>query len=89
MMLSFRGSENARELAKPWRFSLTQTYDPMENPTGLISFGLAENVSTTYILTAGNQELTSNQRPMRAEIARYINQNVRIPIFTSCPHSVH
>ncbi|CDM37894.1 unnamed protein product [Penicillium chrysogenum] [Penicillium roqueforti FM164] len=58
MMLSFRGSENARELAKPWRFSLTQTYDPMENPTGLISFGLAEN------------------RPMRAEIARYINQNV-------------
>lgn len=45
MMLSPRGSENVKELAKPWRFSLTQTYDPEENPTGLISFGMAENVS--------------------------------------------
>ncbi|KAJ5840763.1 uncharacterized protein N7525_005951 [Penicillium rubens] len=58
MMLSFRGSENVRELAMPWRFSLTQTYDPVENPTGLISFGMAEN------------------KQMRAEIARYINEKV-------------
>ncbi|KAJ6149097.1 Pyridoxal phosphate-dependent transferase major region subdomain 2 [Penicillium samsonianum] len=57
-MLSFRGSENVRELAKPWRFSLTQTYDPVENSTGLISFGMAEN------------------KPMRAEIAKYINEKV-------------
>ncbi|KAJ5374663.1 hypothetical protein N7517_006669 [Penicillium concentricum] len=58
MMLSLRGTENVRELAIPWRFSLTQTYDPKENPTGLISFGMAEN------------------RPMRAEIAKYINEKV-------------
>jgi hypothetical protein len=37
---NIRGSENVRELAMPWRFSLTQTYDPVENPTGLISFGM-------------------------------------------------
>ncbi|KAJ5942018.1 hypothetical protein N7516_002186 [Penicillium verrucosum] len=58
MMLSSRGSENVKELTKPWRFSLTQTYDPEENPTGLISFGMAEN------------------KPMRAEIAKYINEKV-------------
>ncbi|KAK4865261.1 hypothetical protein LT330_001884 [Penicillium expansum] len=46
-MLSSRGSENVSELAKPWRFSLTQTYDPEKNPTGLISFGMAENVVFT------------------------------------------
>ncbi|KAJ5505439.1 Pyridoxal phosphate-dependent transferase major region subdomain 2 [Penicillium expansum] len=57
-MLSSRGSENVSELAKPWRFSLTQTYDPEKNPTGLISFGMAEN------------------KPMRAEIAKYINEKV-------------
>ncbi|KAG0159748.1 hypothetical protein PDIDSM_7272 [Penicillium digitatum] len=57
-MLSSRGSENVRELAKPWRFSLTQNYDPEENPTGLISFGMAEN------------------KPMRVEIAEYINEKV-------------
>ncbi|CAI7571734.1 unnamed protein product [Penicillium glandicola] len=57
-MLSFRGAENVRELDIPWRYSLTQTYHPEENPTGLISFGMAEN------------------KPMRADIAKYINEKV-------------
>ncbi|CAG7916117.1 unnamed protein product [Penicillium olsonii] len=46
-MLSARGLKNVNELDKPWRFALTQTYDPETNPTGLISFGLAENVTFT------------------------------------------
>ncbi|KAJ5296030.1 hypothetical protein N7508_010851, partial [Penicillium antarcticum] len=57
-MLSSRGHRNVQELGVPWRFSHTQTYDPETNPTGLISFGLAEN------------------KPMRAEIAKYINEKV-------------
>jgi hypothetical protein len=43
-MLSTRGLKNAKELDVPWRFAPTQTYHPETNPTGLISFGLAENV---------------------------------------------
>ncbi|KAJ5779703.1 hypothetical protein N7457_007423 [Penicillium paradoxum] len=57
-MLSARGIKNVKELAVPWRFSLTQTYDPKENPTGLISLGMAEN------------------KPMRAEMAKYINEKI-------------
>lgn len=45
MMLSSRGMKNVEELAVPWRFSLTQTYDREANPEGLISLGMAENVS--------------------------------------------
>jgi hypothetical protein len=47
-MLSPRGLKNVEELSVPWRFSLTQTYDPEENPTGLISFGMAENVYVSH-----------------------------------------
>ncbi|EKV07170.1 hypothetical protein PDIG_74440 [Penicillium digitatum PHI26] len=62
-MLSSRGSENVRELAKPWRFSLTQNYDPEENPTGLISFGMAENVSVspTSRIPKANYQLETNE----------------------------
>jgi hypothetical protein len=44
-MLSTRGLKNVKELDVPWRFAPTQTYDRETNPTGLISFGMAENVS--------------------------------------------
>ncbi|KAJ5138392.1 Pyridoxal phosphate-dependent transferase major region subdomain 2 [Penicillium bovifimosum] len=57
-MLSQRGLKNVEELSIPWRFSLTQDYDPEKNPTGLISLGMAEN------------------KPMRTEIAKYVNEKV-------------
>lgn len=44
-MLSGRALRNVKELDVPWRFAPTQTYDPETNPTGLISLGMAENVS--------------------------------------------
>ncbi|KAJ6099738.1 hypothetical protein N7467_001273 [Penicillium canescens] len=55
-MLSCRGHRNVEGLSVPWRFSHTQTYDPETNPTGLISFGLAENASK-YI----NEKVTFTQ----------------------------
>ncbi|KAJ5532874.1 hypothetical protein N7494_009426 [Penicillium frequentans] len=42
-MLSSRALKNVTELGRPWRFAPTPTYDADTNPTGLISFGLAEN----------------------------------------------
>ncbi|KAJ5088830.1 hypothetical protein N7456_012446 [Penicillium angulare] len=57
-MLSSRGLKNVKELERPWRFTPAAAYDPDTNPTGLISFGMAEN------------------RPMRAEIVKYINEKV-------------
>ncbi|KAJ5349853.1 hypothetical protein N7541_007580 [Penicillium brevicompactum] len=57
-MLSSRGLKNVQELEVPWRFAPTQTYDPDTHPTGLISFGMAEN------------------KPMKAEMAKYINEKV-------------
>ncbi|KAJ5168002.1 uncharacterized protein N7482_003596 [Penicillium canariense] len=61
-MLSSRGLDNVQQLGLPWRFSPTPTYDPESNPTGLISFALAEN------------------RPMREEIVKYINQKVEFTL---------
>ncbi|KAJ5659809.1 hypothetical protein N7507_006260 [Penicillium longicatenatum] len=61
-MISSRALKNVTELGRPWRFTPTPTYDADTNPTGLISFGLAEN------------------RPMREEIAKYINEKV---VFTT------
>jgi hypothetical protein len=48
-MLSYRGHRNVEGLSVPWRFSHTQTYDQETDPTGLISFGLAENVCTIHL----------------------------------------
>jgi hypothetical protein len=48
-MLSSRALKNVTELGRPWRFTPTPTYDADTNPTGLISFGLAENVSTSSL----------------------------------------
>jgi hypothetical protein len=56
-MLSTRGLQNAKELDVPWRFPPTQTYDPETNPTGMISFGIAENVSTSLRNTYINRTL--------------------------------
>ncbi|KAJ5259560.1 hypothetical protein N7478_012541 [Penicillium angulare] len=44
-MLSSRALKNIDESGRPWRFTPTPTYDPDTNPTGLISFGLAENIT--------------------------------------------
>ncbi|POR34207.1 1-aminocyclopropane-1-carboxylate synthase-like protein 1 [Tolypocladium paradoxum] len=45
-MESYLSKRSAASIAKqqlPWRFAPTQTYDPKNNPGGLISFGTAEN----------------------------------------------
>ena len=43
MALSPRGKVNADQLNIPWRFAKAHTYDPITNPSGLISFATAEN----------------------------------------------
>ncbi|KAJ5567671.1 Pyridoxal phosphate-dependent transferase major region subdomain 2 [Penicillium sp. DV-2018c] len=61
-MLSPRGLKNVEELSIPWRFSLTQTYDPEKNPTGLISFGMAENKPMRAEITKyTNEKVTFTQ----------------------------
>lgn len=42
--LSQRATEAVGGLDLPWRFAPRGDYDPDHNPTGLISFGTAENV---------------------------------------------
>lgn len=44
-MLSFRGSNNAQLHKIPWRYALPHEYNKETNPTGMISFALAEHVS--------------------------------------------
>lgn len=43
--LSDRATETIAGLDVPWRFAPRGTYHPDENPSGLISFATAENVS--------------------------------------------
>jgi len=75
-MLSTRGLKNVKELDVPWRFAPTQTYDPEINPTGLISFGMAENVSISPEKYKYQLKTNPDQKPMKAEIAKYINEKV-------------
>lgn len=75
-MVSGRGLRNVKELDVPWRFAPTQTYDPKTNPTGLISFGMAENVSS--LIRQHRWHANLNKKPMKAEIAKYINEKVYI-----------
>ncbi|RAL03782.1 aspartate aminotransferase [Aspergillus ibericus CBS 121593] len=42
-MLSSRGRNNAQLHKIPWRYALARTYDKETNPSGMISFGLAEH----------------------------------------------
>ncbi|GKZ45598.1 hypothetical protein AbraIFM66951_008263 [Aspergillus brasiliensis] len=42
-MLSSRGSNNAQLHKIPWRYALPHEYDKETNPTGMISFALAEH----------------------------------------------
>jgi len=42
--LSQRATEAVGGLDLPWRFAPRGDYDPDHNPSGLISFGTAENV---------------------------------------------
>lgn len=46
-MLSRRGTKSAESQAIPWRFAPggNNRYDHITNPTGVISFATAENVS--------------------------------------------
>lgn len=77
-MLSSRALKNVTELGRPWRFTPTPTYYADTNPTGLISFGLAENVSSSSL--DNSTSLTLKQTPMRQDIVNYINEKV---VFTT------
>lgn len=44
-VLSLRGGTTVASINRPWRFATKPTYHPDTNPDGLISFGMAENVS--------------------------------------------
>lgn len=45
-MLSSRGARNAVLFDIPWRYAPPHTYDKKTNPSGFISFGMAEHVRT-------------------------------------------
>lgn len=49
-MLSSRGTKSAGLLNIPWRYAAPHTYDKETNPTGTISFGMAEHVCFIYPL---------------------------------------
>lgn len=49
-MLSSRALKNVQQLGLPFRFTPTPNYDPQTNPHGLISFGMAENVSACQLV---------------------------------------
>lgn len=44
-LLSYRAGTTVASLNRPWRFAEGTTYDPETNPSGLVSFSTAENVS--------------------------------------------
>ncbi|ORY66546.1 1-aminocyclopropane-1-carboxylate synthase [Pseudomassariella vexata] len=57
--LSKRAAAVVPELDRPWRFASKATYDPDNNPSGLISFGLAENTLVSWELEQfANQNVT-------------------------------
>ena len=49
--LSQRAIEAVDGLDLPWRFAPRGDYDPDHNPSGLISFGTAENVGCSLLAT--------------------------------------
>lgn len=53
-MLSSRALKNVQQLERPFRFTPTPDYDPQINPQGLISFGMAENVSVPVNKSIGD-----------------------------------
>jgi hypothetical protein len=53
-MLSSRALKNVQQLERPFRFTPTPDYDPQANPEGLISFGMAENVSVPVNKSIGD-----------------------------------
>jgi hypothetical protein len=77
-MLSSRALQNVEQLERPFRFTPTPDYNPETNPQGLISFGMAENVSVLIKRSNRVTPLTIYQRPMRSEIVKYINDKVNI-----------
>ncbi|OJJ82813.1 uncharacterized protein ASPGLDRAFT_59217 [Aspergillus glaucus CBS 516.65] len=58
-MLSSRGTSRAEMLDIPWRYAAPHTYDKETNPTGTISFGMAEHgPMRTEIANYINQKVT-------------------------------
>ncbi|EYE91065.1 pyridoxal phosphate-dependent aminotransferase [Aspergillus ruber CBS 135680] len=58
-MLSSRGASRAEMLDIPWRYAAPHTYDKETNPTGTISFGMAEHgPMRTEIANYINQKVT-------------------------------
>ncbi|KAJ5976205.1 hypothetical protein N7481_009912 [Penicillium waksmanii] len=61
-MLSSRALKNVQQLERPFRFTPTPDYDPQTNPQGLISFGMAENVTFTLDSVSYRSSATINSR---------------------------
>ncbi|KAJ5570570.1 uncharacterized protein N7459_010000 [Penicillium hispanicum] len=75
-MLSSRGFRNVQELGRPWRFTPTPDYDPESNPTGLISFGMAENITFTTDSVSYRSSATINAR-LPGVAAAHMNKLLR------------
>ena len=76
-MLSIRGMLNAQSQDIPWRFAPggNNRYDPIINPTGVISFATAENVcNVKSIKTHPNLQLL--QSLVHNELHQYVEKNV-------------
>ena len=57
------GTIKARQ-GRPWRYAAPATYHPEDNPSGLISFALAENVRETKI--PSYPQVQNNERIWKA-----------------------
>ncbi|OOG00454.1 hypothetical protein ASPCADRAFT_392599 [Aspergillus carbonarius ITEM 5010] len=70
-MLSSRGNTNAQLHKIPWRYALPHTYDKETNPSGMISFGLAEHVRFNVASVAygsGNDATARLQKAVAAHL---------------------
>jgi hypothetical protein len=50
--LSSRATDLVRDLDLPWRWAPRGTYSPNDNPSGLVSFATAENVSARGLVNS-------------------------------------
>lgn len=77
-MLSQRGQRSAASQDIPWRFAPEgkNPYDPVTNPSEVISFASAENVSFMSIDGFITSSDFSGQNLVQDELAAYVAENV-------------
>ncbi|PYH91516.1 PLP-dependent transferase [Aspergillus ellipticus CBS 707.79] len=85
-MLSARGNRNAQLHETPWLYAAAHTYHKETNPTGIISFGLAEHVIFDIASVAYSSGNDSTARIQRA-VATHLD-NILKPVAPIDPENV-